>query len=168
MIRLAELRDLENIVEIYNQAIDAKFQTAYTERFRAEDRVDWFHQHAADTYPLFVYTIDGNVAGWFSISPYRSDRPALRYAVEISYFVRKSNQQAGIGSQLLAHGINACKELNYRSVLAIILDKNTASIRLMERFGFEKWAYLPGVADFDGEECGHLYYGIRIPQRVNS
>src|SRR4051812_30473276 len=109
MIRLAEPDDLESIVELYNQAIDAKFQTAFTERFRAEDRLEWFQQHTADAFPLFVYVKDDQVVGWFSISPYRAGRPALRYAVEISYFVHNRYLQMGIGSQLLKHGIEACK-----------------------------------------------------------
>jgi L-amino acid N-acyltransferase YncA len=162
MIRLAERYDLDRIVEIYNQAIEAKFQTAFTEKFKVEDREDWFYEHDAATFPLFVYVKDDKVVGWFSISPYRAGRPALKYAVEISYFVHNRYLSMGIGSQLLEHGINACKDLNYRSAIAIILDKNTPSIKLMERFNFEKWAYLPGVADFDGEVCGHVYYGVLL------
>jgi len=28
--------------------------------------------------------------------------------------------------------------------------------------GFDQWGYLPGVVNFDGEICGHVYYGIAI------
>ena len=43
-----------------------------------------------------------------------------------------------------------------------IIDNNTASIRQLEKYGFEKWGHLPRVAVFDGVEVGHLYYGLRI------
>ena len=159
MIRLAKIDDLESIVEIYNQAIDAKFQTGFTEQVTVAERTEWFRQHTPAAFPLFVYETDGKVAGWVSVSPYRSGRAALRYTVEISYFVHNGYFNKGIGSQLLEHVLKACSELNYRTVLTIILDKNITSIRLSEKFGFERWGFLPGVADFDGVVCGHVYYG---------
>jgi RimJ/RimL family protein N-acetyltransferase len=33
---------------------------------------------------------------------------------------------------------------------------------MMEKMGFQQWGFLPRVADFDGEECGHFYYGKRM------
>ena len=162
MIRLATYDDAESILAIYNQAIDARFQTAFMEHQTVADRAAWLKEHIGTRHPLFVYELDGRVAGWFSISPYRSGRAALRYSVEISYFVDASYLHRGIGSQMLVHGINACRQLGYKTAIAIILDKNTPSIKLMEKYGFEKWAFLPSVADFDGVECSHLYYGLKL------
>ena len=162
MIRIAQFKDLESITEIYNQAIDAKFQTGFTERVKLDDRVGWFTEHQPDKYPIFVYLVDDVVAGWLSLSPYRAGRGALRYTVEISYFVHNDYKKMGIGSQLLLHGINAARQLHYKTAIAIILDKNAASVKLVEKFGFQKWAHLPGVADFDGVECNHVYYGMKL------
>ncbi len=162
MIRIAEFEDLESIVEIYNQAIDAKFQTGFTERTNVDDRIGWFNEHTPDKYPLFVYIADDKVVGWLSVSPYRAGRGALRYSVEISYFIHGNYRNKGIASQLLVYAINACRQLNYKTAIAIILDKNTASIKLMEKFGFHNWGFLPGVADFDGVECNHIYYGMKL------
>ena len=162
MIRTAQFGDLERIIEIYNQAIDAKFQTGFTERVKVEDRVGWFYEHVPGKYPLLVYIVDDKVAGWFSISPYRAGRDALRFTTEISYFVHSDYRKMGIASQLLVYGINACRQLHFKTAIAIILDKNVASIKLMEKFGFHKWAFLPGVADFDGVECNHVYYGMKL------
>lgn len=162
MIRLATIDDIDSVVEIYNQAIDARFQTAFMERLSVADRMEWFNEHLDTAYPLFVYVIDDKVVGWFSASPYRSGRAALRYAVEISYFVHKDYHKRGIGPQLLEHGLKACRELGYKTAIAIILDKNIPSMKLMEKFGFDMWAFLPEVADFDGVVCSHLYYGIKL------
>ena len=162
MIRLARIGDLESIVGIYNQAIDAGFQTAFTERVTVADRLGWFNEHIGPAYPLFVFESDGKVVGWLSVSPYRSGRAALRFCVEVSYFVHKDHQKKGIGSQLLAHVIEVCRALRYRTIIAIILDKNNPSVKLMERSGFEQWGYLPGVADFGGVVCGHVYYGKNL------
>ena len=162
MIRTARYEDLEAIVAIYNQAIDAQFQTGFMQRISVDERIAWFTEHTPDKYPLFVYVVNDVVAGWLSISPYRAGRGALRYSVELSYFVHNEYRHKGIGSQLLVYAINACRQLNYKTAIAIILDKNVASINLMEKFGFHKWAHLPGVADFDGVECDHVYYGMKL------
>jgi L-amino acid N-acyltransferase YncA len=159
MIRIAQIGDLPGIVEIYNQAIEAKFQTAYTEMISVDDRVGWFYDHTPEAYPLYVYEADDKVVAWVSVSPYRPGRDALRFCVEVSYFVHNSYLRKGIGSQMLQYILDVCKELKYRSVLAILLDRNVASSKLLEKFRFQQWAFLPDVADFDGEICSHVYYG---------
>jgi phosphinothricin acetyltransferase len=55
-----------------------------------------------------------------------------------------------------------CPSLQIKTLFAILIDTNQASIRLMEKYGFEKWGYMPRVAEFDGVEAGHFYYGLRI------
>jgi phosphinothricin acetyltransferase len=55
-----------------------------------------------------------------------------------------------------------CYKLGIKTLFAIVIDANEASIKLMEKCGYEKWGHLPGVAIFDGVEAGHLYYGKRV------
>jgi L-amino acid N-acyltransferase len=162
MIRKARIEDIEDITGIYNQAIEAGFQTAFTETFSPEERVGWFYEHSKERYPLLVYEQGGRVAGYLAISAYRPGRKALESAAEISYFVDSNHRKKGIGAQLLAYGINDCKLLKYRTLLAIILEANAASANLLEKFGFEKWGYLPEIADFDGTLCSQVYYGLKL------
>jgi len=162
MIRPATQEDREAVISIYNQAIAAKFLTAYTTQFSEKDGAAWFDQYMDHTHSMFVYLEENVVVGWLAITPYRSGREALRFTVEISYFVDAGHRGRGIGKQLIAHGLGACRQLGYQRVLAIILEKNTASIHLLKHFGFEQWGYLPGVAVFDGLVCGHFYYGIPL------
>ena len=161
-IRIAHISDLERITEIYNQAIISKFETADTTEFEANDRLDWFNSHPQDNYPIFVCELNGIVVGWISVSPYRTGRKALRYTAEISCYIHSDFKHIGIGRELTEYVIDKCKALNLKTLFAIILDKNIASIKLLKKLGFEEWGHLPNVADFDGEECGHLYYGRRI------
>jgi phosphinothricin acetyltransferase len=49
--------------------------------------------------------------------------------------------------------------MGYKTLVAIILDVNIQSIKLFERGGYTKWGALPKVAEFDGVEVGHVYYG---------
>ena len=161
-IRIANIADLERITEIYNQAVLSKFETADTVEFKSKDRLDWFYGHPQNTYPIFVYELNGVVVGWISISPYRPGRKALRYTAEISYYIHTGFKRKGIGSRLIEYVLNQSKALNFKTLFAIILDKNIASINLLKKFGFAEWGYMPDIADFDGEECGHVYYGRRV------
>ena len=106
--------------------------------------------------------IEGNVVGWNSISAYREKRLAFRFCAETSYYIDKDYHRQGIAKQLLKHVIKQCEPLEIKTLIAYILERNTASIGLMERFGFERWAKLPNIANFDGNEVAHTIYGKRI------
>lgn len=161
LIRIAQPPDLESIVSIYNFAVRSKFETADTRELQWPKRISWFNSHD-ENYPIFIYKADGKVAGWISLSPYRPGRRALRYTVEISYYVHPDFKRQGIGSKMLLHALEEAGKRKYKSVFAIILDRNEASIQLLLKNGFSQWGHLPGIADFDGEECGQVYYGIRL------
>lgn len=47
-------------------------------------------------------------------------------------------------------------------LVAILLEWNIPSIQLLEKFGFERWGFLPEVTEFPGGLCGYLYYGRKI------
>ena len=161
-IRTARYEDLESIVGIYNQAINSKFETAEITEISISDRIEWFLSHKPDTYPIFVYEMQGEVLGWISLSPYRKGREALRFTIEISYYVHSSFKRQGIGSKLIEHVLIVSKKMGYKTLFAIILDKNEASIKLLYKYGFVKWGHMPHIADFNGEECGHIYLGRRL------
>jgi phosphinothricin acetyltransferase len=109
-----------------------------------------------------VAEADGEVVGWLTVSAYRPERYALRFIKEVSYYVSHAHLGKRVGSALLAHAIKETERLSIKHYVAIVLDANTASIALLEKFGFKQWGHLPGIADFNGVVCGHAYYGITI------
>jgi phosphinothricin acetyltransferase len=164
-IRIATIKDIEAITEIYNQAIAAGQKTGDTLSVTIEDRKKWFETHASDKYPILVMEVDDIVVGYLSISAYRPGRLALQHTAEISYFVHFKYHRKGIASNLLQHAIAMCPSLQIKNIFAIVIDTNQVSVRLLEKFGFEKWGHMPRIAEFDGIEIGHLYYGLRIQNR---
>ena len=162
MIRFAKLDDLPAIVDIYNQSIPSKQSTGDIQPLRVEDRITWFEEHRPDSHPIFVADVEGRVAGWCSLSAYRPGRAALRFTAEISYYIAPSYHRQGIGTALIEHTLKACPMLQIRHLFAIVLETNLASLKLLEKMGFERWGYLPRVADFDGKEVGHLYFGRHV------
>ncbi len=161
-IRLAKEKDLPAIVAIYNEAIPARFATGDLTLVSVEDRLPWFQEHAPERYPIFLMEEEGRVLGWCALSAYRAGREAFRHTAELSYYVAKDAQRQGVGRELTKHALKVCADLDIKNVLAIVLARNGASQALLEQFGFSRWGYLPQVADFDGVECGHVYYGIRV------
>lgn len=161
-IRIAWTDDLARIIEIYNQAIASKSSTADLSPLRLEDQQSWFAEHNPEKYPIFLAEVEDTIAGWCSLSPYRPGRMALRFTAEISIYVDHGFHRRGVATGLINHAIAECPGLEIKTLFGILLERNIASRQMMEKMGFQRWGFLPRVADFGGEECGHLYYGKRI------
>ena len=88
--------------------------------------------------PYLVAERDGQVVGYGYATLYRP-RPAYRFTVEDSVYVREDMSGLGIGQALLSRVIERCIEGGRRQMVAIIGNsENLASIRLHERQGFRK------------------------------
>lgn len=161
-IRLAIQEDLQAMTDIYNQAIVRKRCTADTKTFTLLQRQGWFDAHQNEAYPLWVYEIDGKIAGYLYLSGYRPGREAMIKTVEVSYYLDNAFQGHGIGTKFLDFGIKQAKALDYKTLVAILLSCNIPSIRLLEKFGFKEWGRMPEIADFDGSVFDHLYYGLKL------
>jgi len=161
-IRKAELKDVDRINEIHNQAILEKFKVADLTPWTREKRLKNFQERNHDEYPIFVAEIDGIVVGYANINPYRPDRMAVRQTAEISCFIDNTFRAGGVGKTLMNFLETESVKLGIKTLFAIIIDNNIASVKMVENLGYEKWGLLPNVAEFDGVEVGHLYYGKRI------
>jgi len=166
-IRIAEKEDLPGIVMIYNQAVAIRGATADTEPHTLADQRQWFAGHPPHQYPVWVAEdMTGEdmagIVGWCSLTPYRPGRRALIHTVEISYYVHQSWRRKGIGTALIQYALAQCADLNIKTLFALLLDCNRASINILKKFGFAEWGYMPNVAEIDGKEYGHLIYGKRV------
>jgi len=164
MIRPATLSDLPAIVGIYNEAVADRFATADTSPVTVEQRRSWFDDHD-DDYPICVLEAEGSIRGWYSLSTYRSGRPAVRHTAELSYYVGADSRGRGYGTALIAHAMAEALRLDKRVLFCIILERNEASIGLVRKCGFELWGRLPDVALIDGELVSHVYCGRALGTR---
>jgi L-amino acid N-acyltransferase YncA len=161
-IRKARQEDLPIINEIYNQAVRKRFCTAHLEEPGTREREIWFAGHIPASYPVFVAVDDQRVSGWISLGPYRENRQALDHVAEVSYYVDEKEHGKGIGSRLLNHVIHVAPDYGLTVLIAILLNKNPASIGLLQKVGFEEWGRMPEIAKIDGQLADHLYYGLKI------
>ncbi|MCK5134184.1 MAG: N-acetyltransferase [Bacteroidales bacterium] len=161
-IRLASREDLPVINDIYNQAVQQRFCTAHLSPVSLEQHGEWYAEHDPNRFPVFVAGPDDHVYGWVSLSSYRSGRQALAHVGEVSYYVDEKERGKGVGTMLLEHAISVAPGFGMSVLIAILLDKNPASIALLQKFGFSRWGAMPGIARIDNETADHLYYGLKL------
>ncbi len=160
-IRPATQNDLEQIVEIFNQAIENGNSNAYTEKVKTSEKQQWFESH---THQYFILVVEENenIIGWTSISPYRKDRQALAATAEISYYIHTDYQRKGIGKLLVNEAINLAIKKGIKNLFAIMLDTNEASKNLLLNINFQIWGHLPNIVEFPDRTCGQYYLGKNL------
>lgn len=160
-IRDATLADLPAIVGIYNETVPSRMVTADTEPVSVHGRRVWFEQHSPARRPLWVALEGGRVIGWISYSSFYG-RPAYDGTCELSIYLTSDHQKRGVGSELIRRSIAHAPNIGAVTLLGFIFGHNTPSLRLVERHGFERWGYLPGVAVLDGVERDLVIVGRRV------
>ncbi|MBT5815924.1 MAG: N-acetyltransferase [Opitutales bacterium] len=164
-IRIATKNEWADVIRIYNEAVDTRVSTADTEYVTLESRKAWLEEHEDARYPIYVKIVDDEVVGWCSISSYRSGRPAVRGAGEISYYVSANRRNQGIASELIEHLLSKCPDLGIRVLFGILLESNAPSMYLLKKYGFSDWGRFPDVAEIDGERFDHVYLGLNLEER---
>lgn len=162
MIQRASAQHLGEITSIYNQAVEAGLRTAHLEARTAEQQEQWLKHHGSDPYPVFVDVREDEVVGWFSVSPYRPGRGALDEVAEISYYVDFRHHKEGIATGLMEHAMAYCREQGFRILVAILIEGNTGSVRLLKKFGFKLCGVIPEAISYQQGLYDHIYMGRNI------
>jgi phosphinothricin acetyltransferase len=96
-------------------------------------------------FPYLVAMLEGRVAGYAYAGPYRP-RPAYRFTVENSVYLRPAIHRRGVGLQLLQRLIAECEARGFRQMIAVIGDSaNAASIGVHAACGFQMVGTHPNV-----------------------
>jgi len=143
-IRLAEEKDLPEILAIYNEIILNTTAVYDYQPHTLDMRRSWYALKQKDGYPVFVAELDNEIAGFSSIGPFRA-WAAYKYSVENSVYVASQQRGKGIGKLLLTPLLNAAREKNFHVIIASIDANNAASIRLHQSFSFEEVAHFRQV-----------------------
>ena len=162
LFRIATAEDLPAITDILNQAIQTGVHNAYTEPVDLAERRAWLAKHPPAKWPVFVIENDEQIVGWCCFSAYRPERKSLAGLAEITYYLDHRWQGRGLGSATVDFLLEEGRKRGFRHLFAVTMDTNTASIRLLEKKGFDRWAHLPEVAEINGQVCGQDYYGRKL------
>ncbi|MDR2150236.1 MAG: GNAT family N-acetyltransferase [Spirochaetaceae bacterium] len=90
-------------------------------------------------YPWLVWEDGGEVIGYASTNRWR-ERPAYRFSVENSLYLRHGFEGQGIGSCLLAALLDKLRQTDLHAVVAAITLPNERSTAVHEKFGFKMTA----------------------------
>lgn len=159
--RFAVAEDLEEIVRIYNSTIPSRLVTADLTPVSVESRREWFDRHTPGKRPLWVVEENGSIIGWLGFQPFHS-RYAYDATAEISLYLDESVRGRGLGRKILDFAFEKAPKLGIETIVGLIFEHNTPSIRLFEKAGYEEWGFLPGVANLDGVRRGLKYFGKRV------
>jgi phosphinothricin acetyltransferase len=142
-IRPACSADLVEINAIFNYYVAHSTCVWTTQPCSEAERQAWYAEHG-DCMPVVVAESGGRVVGWGALSSFRSAY-TVAGTLEDSLYVHHDFHRQGIGSRLLTELIDAARRMGLCSVLANISADQQPSIRLHEKFGFQKVAHLRKV-----------------------
>lgn len=156
IIRPASPADLASINAIYNYYVAHSTCVWTTTPCSEAERAAWYEEHGA-CMPVLVAESAGRVIGWGALGSFRTAY-TLAGTLEDSVYVHHDSHRQGIGSRLLAALIEAGRRNGLRSILANISADQTPSIRLHEKFGFQKVAHLRQV----GQKFNQLFDAVYL------
>jgi L-amino acid N-acyltransferase YncA len=134
LLRLARPDDAEATREIYNAEVTGSTVTFdLVPRTRAEQEA-WIDQRSG-AMAVVVAEVEGRVAGFASLSPYR-DRPAYATTVEDSVYVHADFRGRGVGRALLSEVLDIAATRGFHAVMARVVGGHETSIGLHESLGF--------------------------------
>jgi len=144
-IRRTEMRDIATITAIYRHYVLTSAAT-FEEHPPDESEVARRFRTTTDGgYTHLVAEDGGAVIGYAYSTPWRL-RPAYRFTVEDSIYLRPESHRKGVGRALLHSLIEAERAAGRKQMIAVVGDSaNVASIGLHEAIGFRRVGVLQNV-----------------------
>jgi L-amino acid N-acyltransferase YncA len=158
-IRPATPDDAEATAAIYNAEVTGSTVTFDLVPRTVEEQATWLDDRSG-ALEVVVAEIDGTLAGFASLSPYR-ERAAYRTTVEDSVYVGAGFRGTGVGRALLTSIVEVADGRGFHSVIARIVGGHDASIRLHRAVGFD----LVGVEREVGRKFGR-WLDVVVMQRM--
>jgi phosphinothricin acetyltransferase len=145
VVRKSQDSDIASITEIYANYVRTALATFETDPPSEEEIARRRSAILAAGLPYLVAESGAGVVGYAYAGAYRP-RPAYRFTVENSVYVRPDQARRGLGRLLMEALIHACASAGCRQMVAVIGDSgNAASIGLHEALGFRHVGVLHGV-----------------------
>lgn len=159
-LRPAKRADLTEINAIYNYYIAHSSCVWTTQPCSAVERKAWYREHG-NSMPVLVAEQNGRVVGWGALGSFRPAYTASG-TLEDSIYVHHNFHRQGIGSRLLTALIDTARKAGLRSILANISADQTPSIRLHQKFGFQKVAHLRDVGEKFNQRFDAVYLQLLL------
>jgi L-amino acid N-acyltransferase YncA len=143
-IRDAVESDFDQITAIYNDVLTHS-TAIYSDRPTTRDeRLSWWQGRLRQGYPVIVATEEDHIAGFATFADFRA-WPGYRFTVEGTVHIHAESRGQGVGTDLLKLIIERARAIGKHVMIAGVDSNNAASLRFLERFGFERAGQLREV-----------------------
>ncbi|MFT3752973.1 MAG: GNAT family N-acetyltransferase [Paludibacter sp.] len=143
-------KQLPEILDIFNDAI-LNSTALYDYKTRTMDTMNaWYADKMSHNSPIVgAFDADDTLLGFATYGLFRV-RPAYKYTVEHSVYVRSDKRGLGLGKVLLREIIKKAEEQDFHVMVGVIDADNSVSIKLHENEGF----VLSGIMKETGYKFG--------------
>lgn len=135
-IRDAVEADIDQITAIYNEVLTNSTAIYSETPTTPAERLAWFNSRREQGYPVLVLADGQKVTGFASYGDFRP-WPGYRFTVEGTIHLHPASRGAGLGSKLLQTLVDHARTSGKHIMIAGVDSSNTASLRFLEKFGFE-------------------------------
>lgn len=136
LIRTAQEKDIKALLSIYNYEVENSTSTFDLNPKTFEQWTEWYNAHNVGNHPLIVAEIDGEIAGYASLSSYR-EKEAYKSTVELSVYVDHNKRGRGVATALMQEILAMAKaDHTIHTVVSVITSENVVSEKLHYKMGF--------------------------------
>jgi phosphinothricin acetyltransferase len=149
-IRSVNLTDAAQIAGIYNYYIKTSHSTFELETIDFAEMENRIMKTLDQNYPFFVCEENSEIVGYAYGRQFRPRR-AYQHSIEVSVYIKNGFEGKRIGTHLYKNLFTEISQRDFHAIIAGISLPNEASIKLHEKFRFEKVAHFREV----GFKFGH-------------
>ena len=162
IIRKASEKDILPMLQIYNYEVQNTTSTFDLNPKTEEQWRVWYLAHNVDNHPLIVAEIDGEVAGYASLSSYR-EKEAYKSTVELSVYVSLAFRRRGVATALMEEILKMAREdCTIHTVVSVITSENKESEKLHDKMGFTFCGTIHEVGEKFGRYLGISNYELQV------
>ncbi|MBQ0986335.1 N-acetyltransferase [Streptomyces sp. F63] len=143
-VRAGGEQDLQELTDLYNHYVRETPITFDTEPFTAGQRRPWLLSHPQDGPHRLLVAVEGGpgnnggrILGYATSSPFRP-KPAYATSAEVTVYCAPGAGGRGVGTRLYTELFRVLEGEDLRRAYAGVTLPNAASVRLHERFGFNR------------------------------
>ncbi|MGC2234809.1 MAG: N-acetyltransferase family protein [Pyrinomonadaceae bacterium] len=143
-IRTVTLDDAAQVAEIYNYYIKTSHATFELDAIDSAGMENRIRETFQKNYPFFVCEENEEIVGYAYGRQFRPRRAYL-HSIEVSVYIKRGAEGKGVGTMLYQKLFAEILQMDFHAIIAGISLPNDASIKLHEKFGFEKVAHFREV-----------------------
>lgn len=160
MIRDAIADDARGVCGIYNPYV-LETTITFEEQAVTEQAMRERILETTAALPWLVSEEQGDILGYSYATRWKA-RPAYRYSVETTVYVKNGAVGRGLGTQLYVELIKRLRGLGMHRAMGGIALPNNASVALHQKLGFKKVAHFPEVGYKMGRWIDVAYWQLEL------